>query len=481
MAVSRRVFFARSAAALVGCIGLPRIARPALAADTVLTAAPVALPVVPDQPPTALWAYNGSFPGPLLRVKQGARLRVTLQNRLQQDTTIHWHGIRLPNAMDGVPGLTQPPVRPGQDFTYDFACQDAGTFWYHPHAGTPEQLGRGLYGLLVVDEPKPPAVDRDVAWLLSDLRLDRTAQITSDFGHPMDLTHAGRLGNTAVLNGRLAQPFAVTPGERIRLRLVNTANARIFDLRFDAHAPWLIALDGHPVAPRQLGAQERVALGPGMRADLIVDMNGDAGMRYTVYDRDMQGREHRLTDLAYDTARLHPRRPGDPAAPPLAALPPNPVAEPDLQAAERLTLRLQGGAMGAAAALQVDGGPPLDLRTAFQQHRMAWSLNGQAQSHSGSDPAGHHPGHRPLFSLDRGKSYVLEVSNDTAWPHPVHLHGHVFRVLSQPGRPWRDTVLLQGNETASLALVADNPGHWMLHCHILEHQAAGMMATVSVS
>lgn len=467
--LSRRAFLSATSAAAVTALTLPRTAQAALTAT--LTPAPATLPVVPGQPETAVWAYNGSLPGPVLRVKQHDRLRVELRNGLQQDTTIHWHGLRLPNAMDGVPGLTQPPVPPGGRFTYDFLCQDAGTFWYHPHAGAPEQIGRGLYGLLIVDEPAPPPVDRDVAWLLSDLRLDRGAQITGDFANYMDVTHAGRLGNTALMNGRLAQPYTVRAGERLRLRLVNTANARIFDLRFTDHAPWLVALDGHPLElPRQLGPQDRIALGPGMRADLILDLTGEAGRRYPVLDRDFQGREHRLTDLAYDDAPAQAPRARD--TPKLAA---NPVAEPDLARAERLPLLL-GGGMGVPYELQVDGGPVLDMRRAFQQHRMAWSLNGQAQS----SHAGHHD-HAPLFRLTRGKSYVFEVSNDTSWPHPIHLHGHVFRVLNQPGRPWHDTVLLQPGEKAQLALVADNPGHWMLHCHILEHQAAGMMATVSVT
>jgi FtsP/CotA-like multicopper oxidase with cupredoxin domain len=470
--LSRRAFLSASSAA-VAFIALPQAARAATTTVT-LTPAPAALPVLPNQPDTTVWAYNNSLPGPVLRLKQQDRLRAVLKNNLAQDTTIHWHGIRLPNAMDGVPGLTQQPVKPGESFTYDFACQDAGTFWYHPHAGNPEQVGRGLYGLLIVDEPNPPPVDRDVAWVLSDLRLDREAQITPDFGNFMDLTHAGRLGNVALMNGRLAQPFAVQAGERIRLRLVNTANARIFDLRFSDHAPWLVALDGHPLeAPLRLGADDRVTLGPGMRADLILDLTAAPGKRYSVFDRDFQGREHRLTDLAYaDAPAVAAKNRPDPT---LAA---NPVTEPDLARAERLPLSL-GGGMGVPYALKVDGGPQLDMRQAWDKHRMAWSLNGQAQAHSGADHSGHQ-GHAPLFSLTRGQSYLIEASNDTSWPHPIHLHGHVFRVLTQPGRPWRDTVLLQPGEKAQLALVADNPGHWMLHCHILEHQAAGMMATVSV-
>lgn len=466
--LSRRAFISSAAALTV--IPLPKVAS-AATTNITLTPAPAALPVLPGQQDTNVWAYNGSLPGPVLRLKQNDRLRAVLNNNLTQDTTIHWHGVRLPNAMDGVPGLTQPPVKPGESFTYDFVCQDAGTFWYHPHAGTPEQLGRGLYGLLIVDEPNPPPVDRDVAWVLSDLRLDRQAQITPDFGNFMDLTHAGRLGNVALMNGRLAQPFDVKAGERIRLRLVNTANARIFDLRFADHAPWIVALDGHPLdAPIRLGAEDRVTLGPGMRADLIIDLGNAPGQRYPVFDRDFQGREHRLTDFAYAEAPA-PHRAAR-AAPRLAA---NPVTEPDLRNAERLPLHL-GGGMGVPYELKVDGGPQLDMREAWSRHRMAWSLNGAAQTHSASG----HAGHAPLFSLQRGRSYLIEASNDTSWPHPVHLHGHVFRVLSQPAKPWRDTVLLQPGEKAQLALVADNPGQWMLHCHILEHQAAGMMATVSV-
>ncbi|MFN3399330.1 MAG: multicopper oxidase family protein [Ferrovibrio sp.] len=469
--ITRRMFLSAAAASGAALTIVP-LPKPASAATTnvTLTPAPASWPVLPNQPETNVWAYNNSLPGPVLRLKQNDRLRAVLKNNLTQDTTIHWHGIRLPNAMDGVPGLTQKPVKPGESFTYDFACNDAGTFWYHPHAGNPEQVGRGLYGLLIVDEPNPPPVDRDVAWVLSDLRLDKNAQITPDFSSFFDLTHAGRLGNVALNNGKLVQPFAVTAGERIRLRLVNTANARIFDLRFSDHAPWVVALDGHPLdAPLQLGPQDRVTLGPGMRADLIVDLTGNPGTRSPVFDRDFQGREHRLTDFAYGDAPAMAAKKR--AEPKLAA---NPVTEPDLKTAERLPLLL-GGGMGVPYELKVDGGPVLDMRQAWDRHRMAWSLNGEAMK----DHADHH-GHDTLFSLKRGRSYLIEASNDTSWPHPVHLHGHVFRVLTQAGRPWRDTVLLQPGEKAQLALVADNPGQWMLHCHILEHQAAGMMATVSV-
>lgn len=469
---SRRGFLsAVSSAAMLAVLPLPKTSADAAADDPRrLTAAPARLPVVgTPHPDTAVWAYDGRLPGPLLRVKQGGRLRVRFENRLSQDSTVHRHGIRLPNGMDGVPGLTQDAVKPGAGFDYDFACEDAGTFWYHPHWGSAEQVGRGLFGMLVVDEAVPPVVDRDVAWVLGDMRLDREAQVTADFLSPMDLSHGGRFGNTPLLNGRLAGDFAVRAGERLRLRLLNTANARIFELQFGDHAPWLIALDGHPVPPRRLGAEEVLLLGPGMRADLMLEATAAPGSRHSILDTDPEGRRYRLVDLVYNEAV--PLRRG---LPPVAALAPNPVAEPDLARAERLPLVLGGGAMGGLAEIAVDG-QAMGLREAFQRHRVAWALNGQAMS----DHADHR--HERLFDLVRGRSYVFAIDNDTAWPHPVHLHGHTFRVLSEPGRPFRDTVLVQPRQKAEIAFVADNPGDWMLHCHILEHQTAGMMAVVRVA
>lgn len=473
--LTRRLFL--SAAAGLAATGLLR--RDAQAAPFRLKPMPARLPLIgAPHPETALWTYNGSLPGPLLRLTQGNRLRVEVVNGLEQETTVHWHGVRLPNAMDGVPDLTQEPIKPGGRFTYEFACEDAGTFWYHPHWGSAEQIGRGLYGVLIVDEKMPPVVDRDIVWALSDLRLNEQAQITEDFRHPMDVSHAGRIGNTALLNGRLAERFALRAGERIRLRLLNMANARIFHLRFEQHRPWLVALDGHPVPPRQLAADEAVVLGPGMRADLILDATGEPGGTYRVLDSDLRGSTYRLVDLAYGPMRA---RQAANQAPP-SALAPNPVPEPDLAGAERLKLALGGGAMGGLAELRVDG-RPMGLREAFQQHRVAWALNGVGRP---DRPGDHRHGHAPLFSLSRGKSYIFEVENDTAWPHPMHLHGHAFRVLSLDGspladRPFRDTVLINPRGKAELAFVADNPGDWMLHCHILEHQAGGMMATVRVA
>lgn len=430
-------------------------------------------------PPTAVWQYEGSVPGPLLRLPQGGVLAATLENALPDATTIHWHGVRLPNAMDGVPGLTQPPVAPGERFEYRFAVPDAGTYWYHPHLSTPEQVDRGLHGVLIVDEPDPPAVDRELVWLLDDWRLDRQARIVEDFLDFRDVSHAGRIGNTITINGRLADREAVRPGERLRLRLANAANARIFGLRFEGLAPWLLALDGQPLpAARALGESEPLMIGPGMRADLIVDIP-IAGDRWRVLDVSQRNRAWRLVDLvaegraaagsASGRARAGSRR--DAPAP----IAPNRHAEPDLREPLRVNLHFGGGMMGR-------GLPPdtAEARAARRKRRLeghrepdpVWSVNGQAHLEHGA-------GHPLEFVADRGRTVLLRLHNDTAWWHPIHLHGHSWRELARNGRPvadrpWRDTSLMAPGERLEVAFVADNPGDWLLHCHVLEHHAGGM-------
>lgn len=412
-------------------------------------------------PDTAVWAYDGKVPGPNLRYRQGERLRVEVENALDVDTTVHFHGIRLPNAMDGVPYLTQAPIaRNGGKFLYEFALPDAGTYWYHPHLGSPEQVGRGLYGALVVEERDPPAVDRDLVWVLSDWRLDRKAKIVANFGNFMDASHAGRIGNTVTLNGAIREALEVRAGERIRLRLINASNARIYGLKFEGHAPQLIALDGHPLEPHR-PANDRVVLGPAERADLILDCAGAQGGSYPVIDEFYARRAYRLLDVRYSNAPAYAR-----ATPPVPRLAPNRLPEPDLAAAKRHRIVFGGGMMGAMPSQREHKG-------------LFWTVNGKPV-HEGEHR------HAPMLELRRNGSYLLELVNDTAWHHPIHLHGHVFRVLSRNGKPtplreWRDTVLIEPDGRAEIAFVADNPGDWMFHCHVLEHQASGMMAVVKVT
>ncbi|WP_349367814.1 multicopper oxidase family protein [Salinarimonas sp.] len=462
--LTRRSFLVRTAAC-AGALALPAgRARAAATRELTLTPAPAKAALVgPPYPETAVWAYDGRVPGPELRVAQGDRLRIEVDNHLPAPTTIHWHGLRLPNAMDGVAHVTQPPIAPGERFVYAFDAPDAGTFWYHPHYASAEQLERGLSGVLVVEEPEPIRVDRDLVWALDDWRLDRDAAIVEDFGSGMDMSHAGRLGNTVTLNGRIPDAVAVSTGERLRLRLVNVANARIFALRFENHTPTVVARDGHPVTPHE-PAEGIVLLGPGMRVDLVLDCGADPGARASVVDvfpRD----PYRLLDLAYGETPLR-ESPLDASL----VLAPNPVPEPDLAAAPTHEIVFEGGMMGGFR-----GGR--EMMRAMTSRGLAWAVNGVA------DDGGHTIS--PLLTVESGRSIVLDLANETAWWHPIHLHGHAFRILErdgapEPHTPLADTALMAPRERMRIAFVAEGAGDWLLHCHVLEHQVGGMSAIVRV-
>jgi FtsP/CotA-like multicopper oxidase with cupredoxin domain len=382
--------------------------------------------------------------------------------------------------MDGVPYLTQPPIAPGGTFVYEFDVPDAGTYWYHPHQRSFEQVGRGLNGPLIVEEENPIQVDRDLTWVLDDWRLLPDAQISNDFGNLMDASHNGRVGNTVTVNGRILETFAVRAGERLRLRLINAANARIFGLEFQSHRPIVIALDGQPVEPHEPEGR-RVVLGPAMRADLVIDMSGRPGERFGVTDTFYRGLEYRLLDIDYgDGSPLREHPLDGPMR--LAA---NTMPEPDLATAERHEIAFSGGMMGG---MMGGGGMGGMMRGGMMEGMMGgmmrgaqrsgiWAINGVSMTNHVMEP---------FLTLRRGRSCLLAMHNHTAWHHPMHLHGHAFRVIARDGRTtrrheWQDTVLMAPHERVDVAFVADNPGDWMFHCHILEHQAAGMMGVIRVT
>jgi FtsP/CotA-like multicopper oxidase with cupredoxin domain len=426
-----------------------------------------------NYPLTDVWAYDGRVPGPTLRLRQGAPVRLVFENRLSEDTTVHWHGIRLPNAMDGVPGLTQRPIAPGESFTYEFTPPDAGTFWYHPHADSLKQLGRGLAGALIIEEAEPVPVDRDLLWMVSDWRLDRGAQIAPGFGNRMEAAMSGRVGNTVTLNGVVPDDQPVRAGERIRLRLVNASLARMMALSFKDHGPVIVAIDGQPCEPHEPEAG-RVVVAPAMRCDIILDMLGRPGQRYAVVDDFYEDLSYTLTSLAYDTAASLRSRPLEESL----ALPRNPLPEPDLAAAVRHELDLQGGMMGGGMMMGMGG--MNGMATPGMNGNRAWAINGHSMTGDG------HAGMEPMFTLDRGRSCVLSMRNRTAWWHPMHFHGHSMKVLTRNGTPvphsqWSDTVLLAPKDIVECAFVGDNPGDWMLHCHVTDHQMAGLMTVIRVT
>ncbi len=404
---------------------------------------------------TRVLAYNGSVPGPVLRLPRGRETRIRLRNALDAPTTVHWHGLRIDNAMDGVPGMTQDPVPPGGEFEYRLNPPDAGTYWYHTHLRSWEQLALGLAGVLIVDEDEPPLVDQDLVLAFDDWRLDDAMQVdTRSLGSLHDWSHGGRLGNFMTINGVSQPRYSVARGERLRLRLVNIANARTMRLLPNLAGFVVVAVDGQPVEPFEPTGGE-VRLAPGQRVDLMGDLDLAPGQASPV--------EIIVGEYAYEIAHFEAlpavrrERPLD--EPP--RLPPNPVAEfgPDLEF-RRIPLLMQGGAMGGLREAEYQG-QVLGLRELAQKGKV-WAFNGVVGM-----PA------EPLFRVPRGSAISLEIENDNAWPHAMHVHGHHFQRDSEPGL-WRDTTLFERGERGTIRFIADNPGQWLIHCHMAEHMAAGM-------
>ncbi|MEX5728640.1 FtsP/CotA-like multicopper oxidase with cupredoxin domain [Rhodovulum iodosum] len=462
MALMTRRRFHQTLLGTTAFLCAPRIGRADTPADLVARAGRARLAPA-GYPETEVWAYDGSVPGPTLRVARGARVSRRLVNDLPQASSVHWHGIRIDNVMDGVAGLTQGAVEPGADFLYDFTVPDAGTYWYHPHNRSWEQMARGLYGALIVDEAEgAPDVDIDEVLLLDDWRLTEDAQIAGGFGNMHDWAHAGRIGNWITVNGDGAWSRTVQHGARMRLRLVNTANARIFSLEARGLEGWVVALDGMPLeTPRPLG---QLALAPAQRADLIVDVVAGDGEEAMLVSFERDG-GYAIAAFNVDGVARAERLP---AAGPL---PPNPVAAlGSLETARRAELLMEGGAMGGMRGAMMNG-RMMDMRDMASAGKV-WAFNGMADMPDA-----------PLIQADRGETVRISITNDTAWPHAMHLHGHHFRKVGTDGTvgPLRDTLLMNRGETADIAFVADNPGDWLLHCHMLEHSAGGMMTWLRVA
>ena len=418
-----------------------------------LRAAPAELRLL-DGRPLQVWAYDGRVPGPELHVRLGDRVRVTFTNDLPQPTTIHWHGVRVPNAMDGVPGVTQPPIEPGETFVYEFTPKDAGTFWFHPHLRSSEQIERGLFGVLVVEDPDPPPWSRDVVWVLDDWLLTRTGEIFPEFNTRHDLAHDGRWGNVVTVNGHVGEQLTVRPGERLRLRLLNVANGRVFAPDLSALDASVIAVDGNYTARPLPPAGFELA--PGNRLDLDVTIPASArGRRLAIVDRFTQ----QPIPLGEIVVADEP-----------------PVETPHFPSPARAHVPAWETGLGTPVAaefrLNARAGGPFGIE---------WTINDAAFRHD-------HEAHdaMPIAArLPVGEWSHLRFTNESYRLHPMHIHGLFFKVLARNGTPadepyFRDTVLLHAHDTVDVGTVPLDVGTWMLHCHILEHAESGMMTLVDV-
>ena len=461
MTINRRQFLISSGIALM----TPYLPAYAYQVPMILRASKAKAQLAPAKyPQTNVWAYGESIPGTTLRIKQGETFSTRFQNDLAEGSSIHWHGIRIDNKMDGVPGMTQEIVPPKASFDYKFVVPDAGTYWYHSHNRSWEQMAKGLYGPLIVEEHKPPLVDSDEVLVIDDWRIGDDGQINKNFGSMMDHSHGGRLGNWVTVNGvgMDSASLEVKQFKRLRLRLINVSNSLILNLSLKGFKAWQVALDGQPLDKVQ-ALTENLVIAPAQRVDLIVDVtekpNGTAqliahsrGQEVPFFTFPVKGQQ-RVQTLS------EPKPLPSNNVPAITNLDKTPITE----------LLMEGGAMGRMKSAIFEG-KELTTRELVQKG-MIWSFNGVSDMTD-----------NPLLKIKQNETARLRIINNTSWPHGMHLHGHHFRQIHDDGKqgPLRDTILVDRGKSMDIAFVADNPGDWLLHCHMLEHTASGMKTWIQV-
>ena len=382
------------------------------------------------------FAYNGTSPGPTLRAVIGDSVTVDFTNDLDEPTTIHWHGLDVPYEMDGVT-WTSDPIQPGASFTYSFELQQAGTFWYHPHFNSDDQVSGGLYGVFIVEDPADPAVDEDLILLVDDWDLAPVMSETDTEEHD----HVAAEG-TWTINGQIAPTLTLTGGSALRVRVLNVSNLGYLDLTWpDLH---LIGTDqGIAAAASQPGS---AVLAPGDRieAQWLIGEDGFSLMDqpYVHQGGAAWGEAASLMEVVIETPSAAPAAPDWPHS--------GQAPTPD---------------PGHTDITYVFSGAP---------ESGTWLMNGEVFPNI------------EIGEVALGDTAIIEVRNLSPAEHPYHLHGMSFEVLSIDGeapqsRRIEDTLNLGVYSTVRLRIEATNPGDWMSHCHILPHAEGGMMTVLRIN
>ncbi|MFT4702704.1 MAG: FtsP/CotA-like multicopper oxidase with cupredoxin domain [Bradymonadia bacterium] len=401
--------------------------------------------------PLQMMTYNRSFPGPLLEANVGDTVIVHFFNGLDEPTTVHWHGLRIPDAMDGNPRI-QEPVDVGESFTYEFVVPDAGTFWYHPHVRANEQVERGLYGPIIVRDPSVERVAIERVVIADDLLLSGDT-FAPFMASGMEGLH-GRTGNVLVGNGTVeilpdGGELGAVQGTVELWHIINTSNARTFSLSVDGGMPWrVVAVDGGYVEPY---TPDRLTVAVGQRYTVEVTHTDNEWTDVVAHVLSLDESDN-LIEVPIEVYMVNvvAAEPGQEQE----AAPDYPVPPPIARAIDReVTIEFDG--VNGAEGLQ-------------------WRLNGVANREE------------PLFTFAEGETVRMTLRNLAGPEHPFHLHGQFFEIVdqgtietSQPGL--KDTVLLPGLSELEIIAYFDNPGRWMAHCHILEHAELGMMSEIVVT
>jgi FtsP/CotA-like multicopper oxidase with cupredoxin domain len=402
---------------------------------------------ISDNKTIRAWGFNNTLPGPVLKAIKGDMISVKVKNDLSEPTMIHWHGVRLPASMDGT-GEVQAPIQPGEEFEYRFVVPDAGTFWYHSHKNETEQMERGMYGALIVEDEGDPVMDADRVFMVDDMKLTKDNQFWRGgfFGRFAE-RHDGREGDTLLINGRENQVVHMHAGQMERWRFINASSARYFRLYLGGKPFKVISSDGGLLEkPREV---TEILLTPGERADIAAGPYNEGEMfliESLPYNRMtfLKAKRQKFGTIKIGSSRVS-----------VARIP------------EKLRtiqpLAFQDATVTRKVKLSV--GPSI-------KNGLEFLVNNEV--HAMDEP------------VRVGELQVWEVSNTSMMDHPFHLHGFFFQVLEVNGKTpeylaWKDTVNLTPRTKIKIAWMPDNrPGKWMYHCHILEHHEAGMSAHFEV-
>lgn len=396
------------------------------------------------------WTYDGGLPGPLIRTRVGDRLIVHFKNTLPQPTTVHWHGIRVPIQMDGVPDVSQKAVENGGTFDYEFVVPDAGLYWYHPHVMSAAQVGFGLYGALLVEDPSDGvSVADDRVIVLSDIAIQDDGTLEPPDSGGDAGTVFGREGQVVLVNGQMSPTLTARAGAWQRWRIVNTAKSRYFQLILDGQPFTTIGVDGGLI-PTPFD-RDQLVIAPGERIDALVAPTGPSGgqlvLRGMPYDRGYGSSEYRAVE---DLLTLHFTK------------------DAPLPRTERPRTSRSIEPLSAAGATPVN----LELTLVPVDGKSEFQVNGAPYWKAKPIPA------RP------GETQLWTITNKVKWAHPMHLHGFFFQVVDPNGQPvqpigWKDTIDVPVNQTVRFLVKYDGrEGEWMYHCHILDHADAGLMGSV---
>ena len=452
--------------------------------------------------PFVMYAFNGMVPGPLLRVTQQATITVRFHNTIDLPSTVHWHGLRLDNRFDGVPGLTQQEVAPGADFTYTVHFPDAGVYWYHPHVREDIEQAMGLFGNMIVDSPEPDyysPVNRELSLVFNDILVNADSLIP--FGKE-SATYAlmGRVGNVLTVNGEPNYTLTTRKGEVVRFFLTNVSSSSTYNLSLSGVPMKVVASD-----ESRFEREERVpsvVLAPAER--YVVEARFEKPGRYALVNA-IQAINHYAGEFAPEVDTLGVVTVGEvPASPDygsrFATLRVYPAVSRDVdrfrqyfdkELDQHLTLTVTPNSLPLATVQfmnvdtayyapveWVDGMPDMNWLSTSRQ--VKWILRDDATGKENMDIDWH---------VKLGSVVKLRIFNDPKsfhpMQHPIHLHGQRMLVVARDGVKtrnlvWKDTAIIPVGSAVDLLIDASNPGAWMLHCHIAEHLASDMMAVMHV-